>query len=324
MNSDISLIRISSLLLVVAGSTIEPAGADSLLFPVLVSNAPNVTTIASVVDGPTAGGGATHLTYIYRYKDAFDSSGVANRNGNCSTRTLTRSSISGDVVSFDVAGAFEGGNALFGDANFYGGGFGLGVTGPQRGYLLVTNTNSTGSPLAVGDNLDLSGEFVVMEIAGGAAWGGKAINDVNRENFDFINANIAGGGVYSALPSNGTPYRRFTFAPPSEWSTRFFVTPIGANMDSAQLTAPVSVADLYDRDGQSRPFTSIVLSVTCTAAVDLRDLVDSSTWAAVENTGGWASFGANDAVIYKLEYSSDPQYNGTVNNGFLLSDSALP
>lgn len=323
MNADLSLFRISGGLLIAAGLTIQPVGADTILFPVLVSNAPNVTTIFSVVDGPTAGGGGTHLTYIYRYKDAFTSTRVPNRNGNCSTRTMTRSSFSGDVVSFDAAGAFNGGNALFGDANFYGGGFGLGVTGPQRGYLLVRNTNASGTPVLVGDNVDLSGEFVVMELGGGAAWGGKAVNDVDRENYDFISAD-SGGGVYSALPAQGVAFRRFTFAPPNEWSTRFFVTPIGTNMESAQLSAPISVVQLHDRDGQARPFTAIALTVTCTAAVDLRDLVDSSTWAAVENIGGWASFGAQNAVVYKLEYSVDPQYNGTVNNGFLLSDYALP
>lgn len=323
MKSDLSVCRISGLMLLAAGATFKPAIADSILFPVLVSNPPDVTTLFSVVDG-AASGGSTHLTYIYRYKDAFDSSGVPNRNGNCSSRTLTRSTTNGDVVSFDVSGSFDGGGALFGDANFYGGDFGLGVSGPQRGYLLVTNSNSSGTPVAVGDNVDLSGEFVAMDIVGGAAWGGKAINDINREDFDFINATTPGGGVYSALPSNGSVYRRFTFAPPNEWSTRFFVTPIGANMDSAQLSAPISIVQLYDRDGQARPFTSIVLTVTCTAAVDLQDLVDSSTWAAVENVGGWAYLGAVNAVVHKLEYSMAPQYNGTVNNGFLLSDYALP
>lgn len=315
----------SALTLSVGALSSPNATSDTALFPVLASSPPNISTIMSVTNA-APGGTSTHLTYIYRYKDAFNppGSGIPNRNGNCSTRTLTRNTIDGDLVSFDVASSLNGGNALFGDANFYGGGFGLGVTGPQRGYLLVTNSNAAGNQINVGNNVDTSGEFANIDLGSGAAWGGKSVNDINRENFDFINSSVAGGGVYSALPGNGDTYRNFTFFPPSDWSTRFFVTPIGPAMDSAQLTANIAVINLYDRDGQARPFTSIVLSVTCTAAVDLRDLVDSSTWAAVENVGGSARFGAATAVVYKLEFSADPAYGGTLNNGYLLSDYARP
>lgn len=320
------LYAVSAVTLTATGLFMQPATADTVLFPVIVSNPPNISTVISVVNS-APGGSSTHLTYIYRYKDAFNppNSGISNREGSCSTKILTRPTTDGDMVSFDVAGSLGGGNAMFGDENFYGGGFGLGVNGPQRGYLLVTNSNGAGTPTNVGENLDLSGEFANMDIGSGAAWGGKIINDINRESYDFINANMPGGGVYSALPSNGSIGRLFKFLPPNDWTTRFFVTPIGNSMDSAHLSTLVSAAGLYDRDGQQRPFTPIFLSVACTAAVDLRDLVDSSTWAAVENLGGWAYFGTgSNAVVYKLEYSSNPEYGGTLNNGFLLSDYARP
>lgn len=320
------LITASSATLSILALLPPSAVADTGLIPVVASNSPNISTIVSSVNLP--GGTSTHLTYIYRYKDAFNPPGssIPNRNGNCSTRTLTRSTTDGDVVSFDVSGNLNGGSALFTDGNFYGGGFGLGVSGPQRGYLLITNSNSTGGRVDVGSNLDITGEFANADIASGAAWGGKMVNDATRENFDFINANIPGGGVFSALPVNGSAFRSFTFFPPSVWTTRFFVTPVGSAMDNANLTASVAMVSLFDRDGQAHPFAPISVGVTCTGTVDLRDLMDATNFAAVENVGGWAGLGVSvgNAAVYKLEFTADPIYGGTLNNGYLLSDFAIP
>lgn len=304
---------------------LPPAAADTGLIPVMTSSPPNISTIVSAVNLP--GNSSTHLTYIYRYKDAFNppNSTIPNRTGNCSTRTVTRATTDGDVVSFDVAGNLGSGNALFDDSNFYGGSFGLGVTGPQRGYVLVTNSNNVGTRVDVGSNVDVTGEFANVDVGSGAAWGGKVVNDSTRENFDLINSNIPGGGVFSALPVNGSNARSFTFFPPSEWSTRFFVTPVGAAMESANLAASVAMVSLFDRDGQAHPFAPISVAVTCTGAVDLRDLMDATNFAAVENIGGWAglSVAAGNAVVYKLEFTSDPIYGGTLNNGYLLSQPGL-
>jgi len=300
--------------------------ADTLLFPVLTSSGPQIRTLVSVINRP--GGSSPKLNLIYRYKSALGGDGLPNLAGGCETTTASRATFAGDLVSWDVSGTMDGGQALFGDTNAYGGSFGLGVQGPQRGYLLVTHADNGGNRQALGQPLGLAGEFVNLDVGGGAAWGGRAINDRTREDDGFLTEDN-GGGVYSALPSNYWDNRRFTFFPADTWTTRFYVTPIGAGMANTNLTASVQLGGneaLYDRQGNIHNFTPIPRAVTCTGALDLPSLVDSAVWAAVEHTGGWTWFqvSAGSAIVYKLEYSSASTYGGTVNNGYLLSDYALP
>ncbi len=254
------------------------AVADTLLFPVIAVNTPNVITVVSVVnDSP----GAPRLRYSYRAKDT-SVAGSPNIGGTCDSVTFTRNTADKDLVSFDASGTINSGDALFDDPDVYGGGFDLGATNPQRAYLLVTHANNAGTPVNVGDFTALSGEAIIMDIASGAAWGMRGINDVTREDYEFRNY-LAGGGVYSALP-NLTTSKRFTFFPPTDWTTRFFVTPIGAAMDSANLSSIVSLslAPAYDRSSTAYPLPLINPTVTCTGAVDLSALLDAATAAALE------------------------------------------
>lgn len=297
--------------------------ADTLLFPVIAVNVPNVTTIVSVVNDS---GAATRLRYIYRYKQAFVA-GQPNLGGNCDSNAFNRNTYQNDIVSFDTSGAMNGGNALFGDGDTYGGGFALGQSGANRAYLLVTHANNSGTRVNVGSNMALSGEAINLDIATGAAWGMRGINDRAQEDYDIVSA-WAGGGVYSVLP-NLDAAKRFTFFPLDEWTTRFFITPLGLNMDSANLSSIVRiVGDVYDRERTAYPIPLTIPTVTCTGAVDLAALMDSSVEAAVESSGGWASFqvaAGSPAVVYKLEYVvDDPSYGGTNNNGYLLSDIGTP
>jgi hypothetical protein len=297
--------------------------ADTLLFPVIAVNVPNVTTIVSIVNDS---GAASRLRYIYRYKQTFVA-GEPNVGGNCDTSAFNRNTYDKDIVSFDASGAINGGNALFGDGDTYSGGFALGQSGPNRSYLLVTHADNTGTRVNVGNNVALSGEAVILDIASGAAWGMRGINDRSQEDFDLVSA-MAGGGVYSVLP-NLDAAKRFTFFPLDEWTTRFFITPLGLNMDSANLSSIVRLlGDVYDRERTAYSIPLTIPTVTCTGAVDLADLMDSTTEAAVESTGGWATFqvaAGNPAAVYKLEYVvDDPTYGGTNNNGYLLSDIGTP
>ena len=304
--------------------------ADTLLFPVIASNSPNVVTLVSVANRPA--GISTYLHYHYRYKSSLTAGGSPNRTGACSSVEFTRPSFDGDLVSFDASGFIGNGSALFGDGNSYGGPFDHGVPGASRSYLLVSNSDGAGNRVDVGQVRDLSGEAVVMDIATGAAWGMKAINDRTREDYSMINA-ADGGGVYAALPSQGFDNRRFSFFPSSQWTTRFFVTPIGWNMDSANLSATVnlvssgsSVEGVYDRQGVRHAFTPINQPITCTGAVDLTELMDSTTRAAVEHGGGWSwlRVASGDAVVYKLDFAlENAVYGGTVNNGYLLTEYGL-
>jgi len=306
------------------------ARADTLLFPVIATNSPNVITVVSVFNRPA--GTSSHLHYLYRYKNSLAADGSPNHTGTCSTVEFTRQTFDGDLVSFDASGTINSGTALFGDTNPYGGTFDHGIPGAARSYLLVTSSDAAGTRIDVGQVRDLSGEAVIMDIAFGAAWGMKGINDRTREDYSMINAS-GGGGVYSALPSQGFDNRRFSFFPPNEWTTRFFVVPIGRNMDSANLSATLnlvsssgSIEGVYDRQGSRHTFTPIDRGVTCTGAVDLKELMDSTVWAAVEQVGGWSwlRVASGDAAVYKLEFVvENSAYGGTINNGFLLSGYEL-
>lgn len=313
------LIRTSAILSAsVALLSAPPASADTLLFPVLTSNPPNVITIVSVVNGSTSS--SPQLRYTYRFKEAL-SAGAPNIGGTCNTTSFSRNTYDLDLVSFDVSGTLESGGALFGDVDVYGGGFGLGQSGPQRGYLLVTHANASGTQTAVGNTTALAGEAVILDIASGAAWGMRAINDSTLEDYNFTAA-----GIESELASGG--FKSFSFFPPDDWTTRFFVTPVGNNMDSANIQTLVRlVGSLVDRSSTTYTLPIINPAVTCTGAVDLEDLMDSTTQAAVASTGGWGLFQTlgSPTVIYKLDYVlNDPSYGGTNNNGYLLSEPGAP
>lgn len=293
------------------------AAADTILFPVIAVNTPNVTSIVSVINGP-GGGTSSTSTLTYRHKASLIG-GEPNTQGICSSVILsTRTIPDGDIVSFDASGLFNGGKALFNDTNNGTDSFAIGLSGPLRAYLLVDN----------GDNgdldnlLDLAGETAVLDIASGAAWGMKAANDQTSVTDSF------GDKAWSSLPIEGTDMRRFSFPPLNVWTTRFFVTPIGGGMVSANLTATVNLADgVYDRSGEKVSLATIDQPVTCTGAIDLADLMDSRTLAAVETGGGWSSFRvqSGSAVVYKLEYVvNNPTYGGTNNSSYLLSGPARP
>jgi hypothetical protein len=293
------------------------AQADTLLFPVIAINQPNVTTIVSVTNESAA---ATSLHYIYRVKDSLVG-GSPNITGSCTSVSFTRTTYYRDLVSFDASGSLNSGNALFGDTDVYGGSFDMGLTGPRRAYLLVTHSNASGTRIDVGNNTILFGEAIIMDIMYGAAWGYKAMNATDREDYTFTDS-----GIQNAIKYASFNYRGFSFFPPNEWTTKFFVTPIGADMDTSNLTSVVRLSTslhVYNRTGVEYSFTVPEFSPTCTAAIDLNDMMDSTTLAAVNATGGFSRLCFQSlvpAIAYKLEYVvNNPTYGGTNNNCYLIS-----
>jgi hypothetical protein len=295
------------------------AKADTILFPVIAVNQPNVTTIVSVFNEP--GNASTHLHYIYRNKASLSGS-LPNYTGTCGSQSFTRVTFDSDIVSFDASGVLNGGNALFNDPNTYNGAFGMSGTGAQRAYLLVTNSNASGTRVNIGDNEVLGGEAIVMDIATGAAWGYKAVNDINREDYSFTEA-----GTKTVMSGWGKSCKWFSFAPPSEWTTKFFVTPIGNNMNSANIASTIFLSGgssngIFTRGGTFLTFPDD-LDLICTAGVNMADMIDSTALATVQNTGGWSwmcESAVNPVIVYKLEYVvNDPTYGGTNNNGYLMS-----
>lgn len=307
------------------------ARADTLLFPVIAVNSPNVTTIISVMN-EAATSSASYMHYIYRVKDSIVSN-APNITGGCTSVAFTRPTYYHDLVSFDASGIMNGGNALFGDTDPYGGGFGIGLTGAKRAYLLVSHSNSTGARVDVASPSLLVGEAIIMDIMYGAAWGYKAINDTVRQDYTFDIANLSG----AAMQYGANNYRGFNFFPMNEWTTRFFVTPVGSDMDSANLEGIVRLSTslhVLNRTGSEFIFTPPEISPKCTAAIDLQDLMDSTTKSAVETTGGYSRFCVqsggtqpeNPVIGYKLEYVvNNPTYGGTNNSGYLFTNTwAMP
>jgi len=317
--------------------------ADTILFPYIVKS-DTVTTLISVVNKTLS---ASYLKYIYRHKDA--NQPVAN----CDVTSFKRPTSENDLISFDVAGRFNEGNALFNDTNsyMYGDTFHLKDTGVKRGYLLVTHSNNLGERVSVGSE-GLYGEAVIIDVVTGGAWGYRAINDREREDYTFTDTGT-GSALYTieeacipnpiygeppyCYPSTPGESRTFIFFPPNEWVTRFFVTPIGNGMDTENLTGRVNVVSkiispaaplggVYGRGGGYAMGDTFAKDLTCVAAFDLVDFMDSTARAAVENIGGWAYFYnlglTNPVVIYKLEYVlNNSAYGGTINNGYCLSCS---
>ena len=272
---------------------LSDAGADTILFPFIAVNQPSVTTIVSIVSHPVYSN-PTHLKYIYRYKDSLLAGGVPNLGGTCEVQTFTRANFPGDIVSFDASGILNSGNALFGDSNSYGGGFGLSGSGPRRAYLLVTNANAAGGRVDALENA-LSGEAMVIDIASGATWGYKAINDITRKDYSFFNEFGQGGGVSVAMPdSSDGAAERFSFHPTNEWTTKFFVTPIGHDMDYSNnlaeihiVSAGTGIEGVYDRNGIRHQFPEIEKSVRCTGVINLEDMLGSSVLSEIDDIGGW-------------------------------------
>ena len=91
---------------------------------------------------------------------------------------------------------------------------------------------------------------------------------------------------------------------------------------------------MINRSGVEYSFTPPEFSPKCTAAIDLVDMMDSTTQSAVETTGGYSRFcvqsggvaSGNPVIAYKLDFVvNNPTYGGTNNNAYLITNSwAMP
>ncbi len=299
--------------------SVLPASADTILFPYIATDGVNVTTIVSVVNRSDA---ATHLTYIYRYK-----TGSAPLDAGCTTQSFTRPTHTNDIVTFDIGGIFNSGNAMYNDPDAYGGSFGLNPSTPIRGYLLVTHSDATGSRVDVPNSsistsyLTLYGEAVLLDITSGAAWGYRAQNDTAQDYRVVTPAFLHALAEYT----DGTNYYSgmgctFTFFPKNVWTTKLFITPLPSTSSSApdllsDLTTKIKLITakdpsqpllndtgscgsspctetegVFSRSGTVVPRSSGLggTVVKCVGAVDVYDLMDSTQRSQLENTGGWA------------------------------------
>jgi len=293
--------------------------ADTILFPVINVNPGNVATIVSITNYATTT--SPKLKYIYRHKSIYDGA-LPNLSGNCSTYSFFNETYASDLVSFDISAKFDNGSALYTDSNIYTNKFNLPASTASRAYMLVTHADSAGNRTNVGEKNSLYGEVIMMDIVNGAAWGYRGVNDKLNEDYTF-QAVDKSGGVYDAMSDNVTQTRPMTILPSNEWTTRLFITPINANMDSANNSAIVTIdTTVFGRNGSTYVITPTSKTVNCTGAFDVTDMLDSTTKALFETSGGAVKvkLSSGSAIIYKLEYTTNiTKYKGVINNGYLIS-----
>ncbi|MBK1721392.1 hypothetical protein [Thiocystis violacea] len=306
----------------------QVANADAMLFPVMTRSSA-VATIVSVVNKDPQG--VVNLNYFTKSPD------LATPCVDEGIKQVAASGRANDMVTFDASGVFlasEGSGPLFNDPQTlapYGAvQFSTNNTGVARGFLIVDDgdTSSEG-----GTGADLYGEAIMLEIAGGAAFGYRALNTA-------LDGPVLGnqGGLLAFLgeildQGIGTGVAGVALLPPSEWTTRFFVTPVsdgaGGRTQRDCETCSVSIyispdragtlAGMIDRDTvvRSEPFAPAPLptaakNVVCTGAVDMTDILPQAVVNQVSNQGGWGyvqirsgtSGNVEDsAVVLKLEYN---------------------
>lgn len=330
------------------GSAVDKANADAILFPYVASSS-SVASIVSVVNDRN-----TNILYLrYFYKPT-----SLTHSSTCGFVENEIETAQNDIVSFEVNGRFEDlyanttGGPLFNDpmshVPYDNDNFTMGpLSMPRRAFLIVDDNYNNGE--------HLYGEAIILETAGGAAWGYRAYNphndrgmypDFDSHDIDDLTAiNDALGEVLDQY--NDTDNAAVTLMPANEWQTRFFVTPI--HHDNQALCEDCSVTinltrdkegivpGVYDRD--TNPLAgSNSINVVCVSGVSLEELLPASVLAVVNVQGGWGyvdiDFGTGTAhntqaaVVIKLEYNKvnyiSPLYSnsfvGTVNTAVWLQN----
>lgn len=305
------------------------AQADSIFFPYVV-NGGSVTTVVHIIDSTAVGNyydasgnvGATadrlHYTLVNK-----SGANAANNAATCGEVNYYLPHSPFDLQSVDLGARFSlaaDKGVLFNDPGVNNN-WRPAVSGPLtyamaqaagggaavRGYLIVDNAQ-------FGGVAQISGEAMVFEFAGGAAWGyratanaaGAADNDVPE--FDFSVSALSGAVAGATRVAVG----QVSFMPLPETTTRFFVTPLNRN---AAADAPAPLAGIndtmhpivssaygtyttqvlmstgtgvaYDRD-ENLVSGTVLQPVTCVGAVNVPDLLSVGAAAVLQN-GGWGN-----------------------------------
>jgi hypothetical protein len=200
--------------------------ADSILFPWVVRS-DDVTTVISVVNtaqtwaesvGLPFHDNRIHIEYWHKLTTAND------QEEKCIEYNFDVTSSKDDMVTWDMAGHFNGGLPMFGDMSNEVIGvpdMTLAVENPRRAFLIVDNY--TDALTDAGTNVDgtMYGEATIIEHKTGAAWGYIAYNAIGGPN-DFSDADHRDqqGEVIGDSETTQT-----TLLNPNDAITKLFVTP---------------------------------------------------------------------------------------------------
>ncbi len=310
------------------------AVADDIMFP-WVPIFDSVSTVISITN--TADTDTLNLVYRYKAGDNYN-----NQTATCEHYDISTDTSQYDILTFDASGNINGGLPIFGDVVSGTKGYtnadllalGNNITKPARAFLLVSNETTT-----VPADRTLYGEAMVLEIAGGAAWGYQAYFPVGVSSapnaFDDFRMERSG----EIIANN--EYVPVTLWPPNKVTTKFFITPItSVSMDTGNLSVKVRLCkttktvggdETCDEGGvwfndETGVSTAKEKTIVCTAAPTLDHLLEAAAYNAFKNknTMGWANVvvdqgptapKASDAIVGKLDYTT---------SGITIEDTAVP
>jgi hypothetical protein len=183
----------------------------------------------------------------------------------------------------------------------------------QGGYVTVDNNAPGGAP---GQDGTLYGEALILEVAGGAAWGYRAYNPIgdspNLTGFGYSNDYL--GEVISNLNTSPTAAPTeagaFEMYPGEQFSQHMLITPIPSNESTnggimnAEAKQPEVLARLgvgpsfqagsfgtnvmYDRD--ENPVSGrIPVPVVCVGAPEISDFLQDAALTKYQQQGGWST-----------------------------------
>lgn len=249
-----------------AFGTVKNAQADQLIFP-WITKSSAVSTIVSVVNtaGSSLGWNYQGIDQLLHYQYWYKVSTANGQTEVCTNQSFKRPTSKDDLVIFDAAANISDGKPLFGDTARYGDqSFKLSADGPRRAFLIVDN--DTPFFTTYGINLDgtLYGEAMVLEIAGGAAWGYIAYNPSGNSSANSqtapvlaydgldLQGEVIGGFPGPDVENLGEPRGTGEVTPVvllpasalgANFATKFFMTPIDNSGVPTDVPLPGALND---------------------------------------------------------------------------------
>jgi hypothetical protein len=322
MRGKIIIICMLIAFLVSSGSLSGKAFADAILFPWIVKSN-TASTLISVVN--TAGSYTIDVIPKLHYEYWFKSSINNGDTELCDEYDFMRPTSVNDIVSFDASGIMNGGKALFNDDPYGDQNFSLLPTAPRRGFLIVDNNTDILSELDQNVDGTLYGEALIIDTAVGMTWGYTAYNArfTGKAEQPSDQVYFNDGFDYQGEVIGATEAGRTVILPPSEFVTKFYVTPIGINGQRSGIINTVVFLSYGPAGGMflnnETPISFLQrVNVVCTTALTLDKLISAAAYTVFNASGdqGWAYIKteegimegnniskSSEAVIGKLEWN---------------------
>jgi hypothetical protein len=242
-------------LLLSLGAWVKDASADAILFPWVVRSS-DVTTVISVVNTAETDAEALglpfhnnriHIEYWHKLTTANDQEEI------CTEYNYEATSSKDDMVTWDMAGHFNGGLPMFNDTSNEVIGvpdMTLAVEDPRRAFLIVDNNTESLADSDTNEDGTMYGEAIIVEHKTGAAWGYIAFNaesgqlDPGDPDIYFCESEDILGEVIGDRETTQT-----ILLNPNDATTKLFVTPVSdESQKQGNLNARVQLCRFPERN----------------------------------------------------------------------------